>query len=152
MLDTTMTEPDDRASLREWLRRWGACVAAVDFDSAAALFDPHVVGFGTRAEVAVGLERLMADQWQHVWPSISGFAFDVDDAHLLVSGDGTQAVIATTWTSTEPRSDGTFWPRPGRATIVVRRDDETAPWRATHTHFSLVPETPEPGRSNAVRS
>lgn len=91
-----MNEADDDTSLRAWLRRWGACVASVDFDEAVKLFDPSVVGFGTRAEVAVGLEQLVEQQWRHVWPSISGFEFDVDNVHMLVGSDRTQAVIVTT--------------------------------------------------------
>lgn len=131
-------EPDSTASARRWLAAWGACVASADTDAARPLFDPDVVGFGTRASTALGLERLVADQWSHVWPSISDFAFDVEGALVLVSDDGGQAVVAATWTSTGRRTDGTVGPRPGRATIVVRRDAAGA-WRGVHTHFSLTP-------------
>ena len=128
--------PDgDDASLREWLRAWGDCVARADFSAARPLFDPSVTGFGTYAGAVAGLDRLEAEQWRHVWPSISGFRFDADGAQLLVSGDGTLAVIVTTWTSIGP--EGTD--RPGRATIVVRRAGVASPWRGVHTHFSLVP-------------
>jgi hypothetical protein len=125
---------DDDRSVRAWLAEWGERVAGVDIEGARPLFDPDVVGFGTRAEVAVDLERLVADQWAHVWPSISGFAFDVDGARVLLAGDGRQAVIATTWTSVGPGGQ-----RPGRATVVLRRPDRASPWRGIHTHFSLTP-------------
>ena len=86
--------PDgDDASLREWLGAWGDCVARADFAAARPLFDPSVTGFGTYAGAVAGLDRLEAEQWRHVWPSISGFRFDADGAQLLVSGDRTQAVI-----------------------------------------------------------
>ena len=116
--------------LRAWLAAWGTCVAAVDFDTAATMFDPGVVGFGTRAEVAVGIDQLRSAQWGEVWPAISGFAFDVDGARTLASEDGTHAAIWTTWSS-----EG----RQGRATVVLRRDAETGAWLGVHTHFSLRP-------------
>ena len=125
---------DEDDSVRTWLRTWGACVAAVDFERARSLFHASVTGFGTFAGAVVGLDRLEAEQWRQVWPAISGFAFDVDDAQVLVSGDGCQAVIVTTWTSARDGVD-----RPGRATVVLRRGDVTSPWLGVHTHFSLVP-------------
>lgn len=129
----------DEASLREWLRTWGDCVARVDFEAARPLFAHDVLGFGTRAEVADGLELLVADQWRHVWPSISGFAFDVERARLFVCTDRTLAVIAATWTSIRTSSERAAVPRTGRATVVVRRESASQPWRGVHTHFSLTP-------------
>lgn len=123
-----MVDMDDE--LRAWLAAWGSCVAAVDFETAAAMFDPAVVGFGTRAEVAVGIEELRAQQWGEVWPAITGFAFDVDGATTTASDDGTQAAIGTTWSSEGRR---------GRATIVLRRAAEAGRWLGVHTHFSLRP-------------
>ncbi|MGH2684238.1 MAG: hypothetical protein ACRDJP_02075 [Actinomycetota bacterium] len=102
----------DEASVRAWLAAWGDHVAAADVDGARALFDGSVVGFGTRAEVADGIDRLVDDQWRHVWPAISAFSFDVGGAHVWVADDRRQAVIATLWSSTGRR---------GRATVVVRR-------------------------------
>jgi ketosteroid isomerase-like protein len=126
-------------SVREWLAAWGACVARVDIDEARHLFDDDVVGFGTRAEVAVGLDALVTEQWRHVWPAIADFAFDVDGAHVYLSSDGLLAVIATTWTSTGRGGAAEAGPRPGRATIVCRRESSGGPWRGVHTHFSLTP-------------
>lgn len=134
-----MTAGGDTDSVRAWLRDWGDCVAAADIDAALPLFATDVVGFGTRADVAVGRDQLAAQQWRHVWPAIEGFAFDVDGALVLVAGDGLQAVIATTWTSSGTRPDGTVGPRPGRATVVLRRHDTQSPWLGVHTHFSLAP-------------
>lgn len=102
----------------------------MDFDTASTMFDPAVVGFGTRAEVAVGLDELRTQQWGHVWPAITNFAFDVDGATTQVSDDGSQGVIWATWSSEGRR---------GRATVVlVRRQDA---WLGVHTHFSLRPAT-----------
>lgn len=127
----------DDGSVRAWLRHWGELVAACDVDAARDLFDDAVLGFGTRADVAVGLERLVADQWQQVWPTIDDFAFDVDGAAVYVAEDGTLAVVASRWTSTRREPDGTAAPRPGRATVVLRRAGTS--WRGLHTHFSLDP-------------
>jgi hypothetical protein len=124
----------DDASVRAWLRAWGDCVAAVDFERARPLFDATVTGFGTFAGAVVGLDRLEAEQWRQVWPTITGFAFDADGAQVLVSRDRCQAVIVTTWTSSRDGRE-----RPGRATVVVRRDDAASTWLGVHTHFSLVP-------------
>jgi hypothetical protein len=132
---------DDDTAVRAWLRTWGEFVAAVDFEHARPLFDPSVTGFGTFAGAVVGLERLEAQQWREVWPTITGFAFDVDGAQVLVSDDRCQAVIVATWTSSR---DGVH--RPGRATVVLRRGDVTSPWLGVHTHFSLVP-SPRTGPS-----
>lgn len=139
-----MADADERSAL-DWLATWGACVASADFDGARPLFDRDVVGFGTRAEVAVGLERLVAEQWRHVWPAIGDFCFDIGTAVVFVAGDRRQAVIACGWTSTGRRGDGTVGHRPGRATIVLRRDDPSAPWRGVHTHFSLSPSAARDG-------
>ena len=94
------------------------------------MFDDAVVGFGTRADVAVGLAELRRTQWGSVWPSISGFTFAVEDAGTLVSADGTQGAIWTKWSSEGRR---------GRATIVLRRDAAQGVWLGVHTHFSLNP-------------
>jgi ketosteroid isomerase-like protein len=126
---------DDDASVRAWLRRWGECVAAVDFERARPLFDPSVTGFGTFAGAVVGLDRLESEQWRQVWPTSSGFVFAVEDAQVLVSDDRCQAVIVTTWASTRDGRE-----RPGRATVVLRRGEVTSPWLGVHTHFSLVPQ------------
>jgi hypothetical protein len=125
----------DEASVRAWLQTWGSCVAAVDFERARPLFDSSVTGFGTFAGAVVGLDRLEAEQWRQVWPTITGFAFDVDGAQVLVSGDRCQAVVVATWTSARDGVD-----RPGRATVALHRDDVTSPWLGVHTHFSLVPQ------------
>ncbi len=129
----------DGRSLRAWLRQWGDAVAHADIEAARPLFGSDVIGFGTRAEVAVGLEQLVAEQWGHVWPAIDGFAFDVDGAVLYVSADRHLAVIATTWMSRGRRPDGTLGRRPGRATVVLERLALDAPWQGVHTHFSLAP-------------
>lgn len=127
-------------SARAWLAGWSAEVAAARTDVARARFDDAVVGFGTYAQhPLVGLDQLHADQWSNVWPTIENFAFDVEQAIVLASPDGLQAVLIAPWTSTKRDAADVAQPRPGRATVVLARDGADRPWRGVHTHFSLVP-------------
>lgn len=126
--------------VRRWLAEWGDEVAARDFDTAERRFADDVVGFGTRATVARGLGALRSDQWQHVWPAIDGFGFDVDEADVWVADDRSTAVIAAPWHSTGKTAQGTTFPRGGRATVVLTRAEGR--WVGRHTHFSLEPLDP----------
>jgi ketosteroid isomerase-like protein len=129
---------DTGTDLRGWLERFASCVRAKDFDAARPMIAEDVVSFGTRANTVTGRENLIAQQWQHIWPTIEGFAFDLDTLHWQQSGDLAWAVL--TWNSRGFRPDGTPFPRPGRATFTfARREGE---WLATHTHFSLFPQSP----------
>jgi ketosteroid isomerase-like protein len=127
------------ASVREWIAAWGAEVASVDLATARRRFDPDVVAFGTFAGVVRGIDALEAEQWRNVWPTISGFAFRLDELVVLASTDGCQAVAVVPWDSEGRGADGLAYDRPGRATVVLRRASSEAPWRGVHTHFSLVP-------------
>lgn len=133
---------DDERDVRAWLADWGAEVAARRFDVAARRFRADVVGFGTRATVARGLDALQRDQWRHVWPAIDDFAFDAAGADVWVSADRCQAVVAGAWTSLGRTAEGATFPRGGRATVVLQRHDPAAPWLGVHTHFSLEPVGP----------
>jgi ketosteroid isomerase-like protein len=138
MQDPSDTEPIE-TSVREWIRAWGAEVAAVDLATARTRFSPDVVAFGTYAEVVHGLDDLEAQQWRNVWPNIDGFSFRVDELVVLASPDGCQAVAVVPWDSIGRDDAGKDFARPGRATVVLRRDAPHAPWFGVHTHFSLVP-------------
>lgn len=130
--------------LRDWFRTWDGCVRARDFASARALFDPSVSGFGTHAAIVIGQAELEREQWSKVWPTIADFRFSVHDLHGAIHGD--HAWAAVPWTSTGFHADGTTFARPGRATVIFKRDGDA--WRGVHTHFSLNPGTP--GRSHGV--
>jgi ketosteroid isomerase-like protein len=153
-----MSEPEARLrgaeeSAREWLREWGAEVAAVDIAAARRRFADDLSAFGTRADVVIGRDHVEAEQWLPTWPAIEDFAFDVDAAQVIISADGLTAVVATAWTSTGIDEHGDRFPRPGRATIVLRRAAPSADWMGVHTHFSLargVPQTTH-GRREATR-
>ena len=126
----------DRAALEAWLLRWTAFIAAGDTASARHLFDEQVLGFGTVATRADGLENLLQSQWGQVWNRTRGFRFRLDTMRCW-HGDGLHG-LAVQWDSTglEAGTGAPFW-RHGRATVLLRgRGDRL---RAVHTHFSVDP-------------
>ena len=129
--------------MRDWVAAWGAEVASVDMATARHRFADHVVAFGTYAEAVHGLDQLEADQWRNIWPTISGFAFRVDELTVIASADATQAVAIVPWDSVGQDQAGSPFQRPGRATIVLQRSPEGDRWIGVHTHFSLAPARPE---------
>src|SRR5437763_547131 len=130
------TSEDPLAPIRTWLSRWEACVRAADFEGGRRLCAPDLVAFGTVAYFVEGIERVMEQQWRHVWPRIRDFTIRVDEARGAVVGGA--AWVAAPWDSTGVRGDGSTFARPGRLTIAFARRDGR--WLATHTHFSLSPE------------
>ena len=128
--------PADRAALEAWLLRWTACIATDDRDAARDLFDPLVLGFGTVAVRADGLEDLLRSQWGRVWCRTRGFRFLLETLSCW-HGDGLHS-LAVQWESTGLAADsGEPFLRRGRATVVLcGRGDGL---RAVHTHFSVDP-------------
>ena len=124
--------------LRDWFRDWNACLLAVDFARARQLFGGDVSGFGTHADIVFGLDRLEAEQWRNVWPKIADFRFHVEALHGAIIG--AHAWAACPWSSTGFHEDGARFPRPGRATVILKHTADG--WRGVHTHFSLNPGTP----------
>ncbi len=133
----------DLEALRRWFDRWGACVAAVDFAPARDLFEDSVAAFGTRMDVVVGLDRLEADQWRRVWPTIEDFRFHSDRLEAGVSPDRLMAIGLCTWSSTGRHEAGSAFERPGRATVAFARPSSEAAWKGIHSHISLNPGTPQ---------
>ena len=131
--------PDELEPLWEWLRQWQGCVRAGDFEGGRALCAPEMLAFGTRAEVADGLDAVVENQWRHVWPVIRDFTVKIDEARGAIVADS--AWVAAPWDSLGTRQDGTTFRRPGRLTIAFQR--RAGRWLAVHTHFSLSP-TPGP--------
>lgn len=132
----------DDVSVRAWLAEWGGEVAGVDFDQAEHRFSPDVVGFGTNATSAHGRATLRANQWEKVWGAIDDFSFVTETAAVWVSPDRRMAVIGGAWRSMGRTAEGERFPRNGRATVVLERPDEAAPWVGVHTHFSREPDGP----------
>ena len=125
---------DDR--IPAWFTRLAECVARVDYATAEReLFAPEIVAFGTRAHLVAGIPDVKAHQWSQVWPNVRDFRFDLDSLRHGMSGDLLWA--AALWSSTGFDADGKPFDRPGRATVVFRKDGERL--LAVHTHFSLAP-------------
>lgn len=129
-------ESDSREIALAWLAEMEACVRAVDLVRCRAIFAPEVIGFGTKAAAAVGLDALEHDQWRHIWGHIRGFTFVTTDLHAGRSGD--LLWLACPWTSEAPDAVGVWRSRPGRITAVLERRDGR--WLAVHTHHSLAPD------------
>lgn len=143
-----VTDIPEQEAIRDWFSEWGTMVADVDFVAARRLFHPNVIGFGTYMDVVRGLERLESQQWRSIWPTIEGFTFLVDQLVADVSEDGKHAYGIVPWTSTGFHENGSAYERPGRATVLFRRDAAGDPWRAIHTHISLAPGTPQKSYGN----
>ena len=137
-----MIASEDRDSLTGWFEEWGECIASLDFARARTLFAPDVVGFGTYSDFLSGIDDLEGRQWRMVWPAISAFRFDVAGLWAEVSPDRRLGHAAVGWTSKGTEPDGKRFPRPGRCTVTLRRENPASRWRGTHTHFSLVRGTP----------
>ena len=123
------------AAAREFLLEMQGCVRAVDFQRARPLFAEDAVAFGTYATVVIGRQRLEQEQWRQIWPNIRDFTFRL--AELRCLGDRHALCLVVPWDSLGLRPDGSTFPRPGRATLLLEpRGDR---WVASHSHFSLAP-------------
>lgn len=118
-----------------WLAEMQDCVRAVDFARCRAIFAPDVVGFGTKAAAAIGLDALEHEQWRQIWGRIRGFTFIAAELHGTRSGD--LLWLGCPWTSEAPDVNGVWQTRPGRITAVLAL--RNGRWLAIHTHHSLVP-------------
>lgn len=136
---------EDAASIRRWMAEWEGYIAARDFGAARRMFHDGILGFGSVTDVATGLDQLEAEQWRLVWPNMRDFRFEQDHMKIVVSADRLLATVAVTWGSTGCFPGRAPFPRLGRATLVLGRDDLGQPWRAVHTHFSLNPSSSRPG-------
>jgi hypothetical protein len=69
--------PHDRLTddARAWLTEMQACVRAVDYERARALFAEEVVAFGTFAAVVTSRDRLEREQRRQIWSTIEDFTF-----------------------------------------------------------------------------
>jgi ketosteroid isomerase-like protein len=125
---------------RAFLVEMQACVRAVDYERARALFGEDVVAFGTFAAVVSGREQLEQEQWRKIWPTIRDFTFRIDELHCV--GTDRMLCVVVPWDSLGRRDDGETFARPGRATLVLEPRGQR--WVAVHSHFSLAPARPVP--------
>lgn len=124
----------DQERIRRWLAAMEDCVRRRHFEGARDLFASDVLGFGTGAVLALGLDALEERQWRRVWQHTRGFTFSLEQMHCFGGPDG--LCVATTWESVGVRADGSTFPRSGRATLVLAGGERL---KAVHSHFSLDP-------------
>lgn len=130
-------------AMRQWLTEFAACVRGQEFDRARAYFHPDAYCFGSYASACKGLDALVRQQWQKIWPNITGFQFQTRQLRHQISADGRMACAMVPWRSVGYDADGVPFQRNGRVTIVLARASGSEPWRAFHTHYSLNPGTPQ---------
>src|SRR2546430_2223657 len=139
------------ATPQEWLRTFEAAVRARDFAVGRELFATDAMAFGTWARAVAGLDNIVREQWQNVWPRIRNFHFEGDTS---VHASGDSARIAGGWLTEVTGPDGRPVTRPGRGTFVLER--RSGKWLAVHSHFSLLPSQSETAHrllpSDAARS
>ncbi|MBK1661721.1 YybH family protein [Paracraurococcus ruber] len=130
------------ALVKTWLADFAARVRDVDYAGAYPFWHDDIVIFGTFQELVRSRQRWTDTQWDNVWPRTADFAFDLDNTLVLASPDGAMAVAVTPWASTGFHPDGTPFPRPGRATIVLARQPDGR-WVGVHSHMSLGKGVPQ---------
>ena len=130
------------SAVKDWLARFSACVREVDYKSAQPFWHDAVVVFGTFQELVKGRQAWTDTQWDRVWPRTSDFAFDLGNTFIQASPDGRMAVAIAPWTSTGYQPDGSLFPRPGRATIVLALQPDGR-WVGVHSHISLGRGVPQ---------
>jgi len=118
-----------------WLDHWAQAIRNGDFAAGRSMFSEDVVAFGTVAGAVSGIDALMTQQWERVWPRTTGFTFGPP---LVLAMNDDIAVVAVEWRS-EGRTDSGNYDRKGRATLVLRSIDDNL--LCTHSHFSMVPGT-----------
>jgi ketosteroid isomerase-like protein len=122
----------------QWLKTFEAAVRACDFAAGRAMFADDAVAFGTWARAVSGLDNIVREQWQNVWPRIRDFHFEPG---ARVHTAGNSAWIASGWVTEATGQDGRPFTRPGRGTFVLECRQGT--WLAVHSHFSLLPTQSE---------
>ena len=131
------TDNKDHNSIIFWFKTWENKVQNKDYESAKNLFENDVVSFGTWMNVAEGLEKLCANQWKSVWPTINNFKFLTDTLYIQISPDRLLANSILVWDSIGYKKNGSSFKRNGRATVTLKRININDAWKCIHTHFSL---------------
>lgn len=139
-------DTETQAFFHGWLERFSGYVREVDYASARTLFHPDLLAFGTHRDVLPSLDAWVNTQWDNVWPRTADFRFDLDATHILVSDDRAMAVVIAPWASTGFHPDGQAFDRPGRATMIFRRDGDG--WIGVHSHMSLNRGVPQTSHAN----
>jgi ketosteroid isomerase-like protein len=122
----------------DWMDAFAQAVRSQDYAAGRKMFSGEVFSFGTYTDQLVGLSDLVENQWKPVWSITRNFHFHLETVRCEIIGD--YAWAAASWQSEGQRSDGEWYPRFGRATLILQWQPEG--WRAVHSHFSLQPDLP----------
>jgi len=128
--------PDER--VETWLREFEAACRGRDFAEGRRLFAEDAVAFGTWATAVSGLDDIVREQWQNVWPRIRDFRFE---ERPVTSATGDAGWVAAGFSSEATGPDGRPFRRSGRATFVLAR--RGGRWLCVHSHVSLLPTQSE---------
>jgi ketosteroid isomerase-like protein len=129
---------DTTDGVTSWLRTFGAACRERDFATGRTMFADDALAFGTWAMAVSGLDNIVREQWENVWPRIRGFRFE-EPATARAAGDS--AWVAASWASEATGPDGSSFTRRGRATFVLER--RQGRWLCVHSHVSLPPTQTE---------
>ena len=99
-------------------------------------------------DVVEGLDQLKINQWENIWPTISGFKFLTETLFIQLSPDKLFANSILTWTSLGCRQDGKTFERSGRVTVTLKRSNLSSNWKGIHTHFFLNRGVPQQSFGN----
>jgi ketosteroid isomerase-like protein len=135
---------DDCRSIADFFERWGTLVGNVDFKRARELYTEDVIAFGSLGKMMTSRDALEVEQWRKVWPTLADYRHDLSTLEVIVSPDRLMAMGAVIARTIGIHQDGSHFDRPVRVTATLMREAIGAPWHMTHTHVSLVPDTPAP--------
>ena len=129
--------------IRAWLDGFAACVRQCDTRRGRQYFHQQVYCFGSYMSACRSLEALVRRQWKRIWPYIAQFRFRMNQLQCRISADGRWACAIVLWHSVGYRRGGKPFRRDGRMTVLLTHRHRQEPWRAFHTHYSLIPGTPQ---------
>lgn len=124
--------------VREWLDDFARYVRDIDYEAGMAMFNEDIYCFGSVANSTSGLDDLVNSQWQKIWPNITDFQYQLEAMQCVFSDDKKMACVITPWISTGYNKDGSTFSRPGRMTLLLKKD-AAGQWKAQHTHYSVLP-------------
>lgn len=120
----------------QWLNTWERQINERDYSGASLLFDADVLAYGTLAGQLRGIDDLIQNQWQKVWPLITDFKFDQPEFQNF---NGGFILIVSGWSSNHHKQRSIQHVRSGRATLVLK--PVTSGLRCVHSHLSMLPGT-----------
>ena len=113
-----------------WMAAFESAIKTENYPVGRSLFSLNVIGFGTTAIRADGLDSLMDNQWKTRWPTNQNFHFLPDTAKMLWSNDWLTTILTVEWECDARR---------GRATMILQAYPEQDKLLCTHSHFSENP-------------